>query len=146
MRCKLCKNWGSVSGRGNKAGGYSSLSWVTRGFNKHRRPTKHVGYFAHRSRLLFSRRKKELVWITLSTKNIIIVKSEWKRNYDVFSERPTGFTLCFSHLNGMFQSIFTGFFTGLRRICWRAKVRNLVFIIILFIACKNWFVTDWSEV
>ena len=25
-----------------------------RGFNKHRRPTKHVGYFAQRSRLLFS--------------------------------------------------------------------------------------------
>ena len=25
-----------------------------RGFNKHRQPTKHVGYFAQRSRLLFS--------------------------------------------------------------------------------------------
>ena len=25
-----------------------------RGFNKHRRPTEHVGYFAQRSRLLFS--------------------------------------------------------------------------------------------
>ena len=31
-----------------------------RGFNKHRRPTKHVGYFAHRSQLPFFR-KKQLV-------------------------------------------------------------------------------------
>ena len=88
-----------------------------RGFNKHRQPTKHVGYFADRSRLLFCSRKKELVWITLPTKNIIIVKPEWKRNYDVFSLRPTGFTLCFSRVNTTFRSIFTGFFIGLRRIC-----------------------------
>ena len=38
---------------------------ATGAFNKHRRPTKHVGYFAHRSRLIFPRKKKQLVWITL---------------------------------------------------------------------------------
>ena len=37
----------------------------TRGFNKHRQPTKRVGYFAHRGQLLFSRKKKQLLWITL---------------------------------------------------------------------------------
>ena len=76
---------------------------LSRGFNKHRRPTTHVGYFAHRGRLLFYRKKKQL---------------------DLFSERPTGFTLCFSHVNAVFQSFFQKFLTGLR-----AKVRNLVFII-----------------
>ena len=36
-----------------------------RGFNKHRHPKKLVGYFAQRSRLpFFSRKKKQLVWIT----------------------------------------------------------------------------------
>ena len=55
-----------------------------------------------------------------------IKKSEWKRNYDLFSERPTGFTLCFSHVNVIFQSFFQKFLIGLRRICLRAKVRNLV--------------------
>ena len=42
-----------------------SLFKPLRGFNEHRRPTKHVGYFAHRGRLLFYRKKKQLVWITL---------------------------------------------------------------------------------
>ena len=46
----------------------------------------------------------------------------------LFSKRPTGFTLCFSHVNAIFQSFFQKFLTGLRRICLRAKVRNLVFI------------------
>ena len=32
-----------------------------RGFNKHRRPTKRVGYIAQRSRLFFSPKKKQLV-------------------------------------------------------------------------------------
>ena len=45
------------------------------------------------------------------------------------SERLTGFTLCFSHVNTIFQPFFQKFLTGLRRICLRAKVRNLVFII-----------------
>ena len=31
---------------------------LLRGFNKHWRPTKRVGYFAHRSRLLFSPKEK----------------------------------------------------------------------------------------
>ena len=36
---------------------------------------------------------------------------------------------CFSHVNAIFQSFFfTSFFIGLRRICLRAKVHNLVFI------------------
>ena len=30
-----------------------------RGFNKHQRPTKHVGYFAHRGRLLFLQEEEE---------------------------------------------------------------------------------------
>ena len=34
---------------------------TTRGFSKHRRPTKHVGFFAHRGRLLFYGKKKQLV-------------------------------------------------------------------------------------
>ena len=72
------------------------------------RPTKHVGYFAHRGRLLLYKKKKQL---------------------DLFSERPTGFTLCFSHVNDIFQSFFQKFLTGLRLICLREKVRNLVFII-----------------
>ena len=38
---------------------------ATGAFNKHRRPTKHVGYFAHRRRLILPRKKKQLVWITL---------------------------------------------------------------------------------
>ena len=49
--------------------------------------------------------------------------------YDLFSERPTGFTLCFSHVNTMFQSFFQKFLTGLCIICLCAKVHNLVFII-----------------
>ena len=32
-----------------------------RGFNKHRRPTKHVGYFSHRGRLLFTERRSNLI-------------------------------------------------------------------------------------
>ena len=32
-----------------------------KGFNKHRQLTKHVGYFAHRSRLFFAAKKKQLV-------------------------------------------------------------------------------------
>ena len=32
-------------------------------------------------------------------------------------------------MNAIFQSFFQKFLTGLRRICLRAKVRNLVFII-----------------
>ena len=50
--------------------------------------SKHVGYFAHRGRLLFYRKKKQL---------------------DLFSERPTGFTLCFSHLNAIFEPFFETF-------------------------------------
>ena len=69
---------------------------------------KQVGYFAYRGRSLFYRKKKHL---------------------DLFCERPIGFTLCFSHVNAICQSFFQKFLTGLRRICLRVKVRNLVFII-----------------
>ena len=34
-----------------------------------------------------------------------------------------------SHVNAILQSFFQTFLTGLRRICLRAKVRHLVFII-----------------
>ena len=37
--------------------------------------------------------------------------------------------LCFSHVNTILQSFFQKFLTGVRRICLRAKVHNLVFII-----------------
>ena len=36
-------------------------SVLPRGFNKHRRPTKRVGYIAQRSQLLFSRKKEQIV-------------------------------------------------------------------------------------
>ena len=49
-----------------------------------------------------------------------------KCDNDLFSERPTGFTLCFSHVNATFQSFFKKFLIGLRRICLRGKVGNLV--------------------
>ena len=43
-----------------------------------------------------------------------------------------------------FSQFFTSFFTGLHRICLRAKVHNLVFII-LFIACRNWlWLINWK--
>ena len=49
----------------------------------------------------------------------------------MFSLSPNAFTLCFSHVNAIFQSVFlfTSFFIGLRGICLRAQVLNLVFII-----------------
>ena len=37
--------------------------------------------------------------------------------------------LCFSHVNTILQSFFQKFLPGVRRICLRAKVHNLVFII-----------------
>ena len=45
-----------------------------------------------------------------------IIKSECKRNYDVFSYRHTGFTLCFSHVNLYFSHFCTSFFIGSQRI------------------------------
>ena len=45
----------------------------------------------------------------------------------MFSQRPTGFTLCFSHVNAIFQLLIFSQ-VSLRRICLRAKARNLVFI------------------
>ena len=37
-------------------------------------------------------------------------------NCDLFSERPTGFTLCFSDVNAIFQSFFQKFLTVSYRI------------------------------
>ena len=79
-----------------------------KGFNKHRRPTKHVGYFAHRSRLLFAAKKKQLVWVTLLIKNISLNLNK-NLHYDVLSWRFTGLALYFSHENAIFQSIFHTF-------------------------------------
>ena len=39
------------------------------GFNKHRQPTKRVGYIAQTSRLLYLPKKNQLVWIKSWTKN-----------------------------------------------------------------------------
>ena len=51
----LC-DWDATVGTGPKPlKGVPSV--VCRGFNKHGRPTKHVGYFAHRGRLLFTERR-----------------------------------------------------------------------------------------
>ena len=83
----------------------------SKGFNKHRRPTKHLGLFAHRGRLLFLQ-KEETTSLNNGLNKKYIIKSEWKRNYALFFERPTGFMLCFSHVNAIFQ-----FLTGLHRIC-----------------------------
>ena len=60
-----------------------------------------------------------------------------KRNYDVLSWRPTGFMLCFSHVNAIFQSIFHSFIQNLLH----AKVGNLVFIICSLLVRMN-YVTD----
>ena len=49
----------------------------------------------------------------------------------MISERPTGFKLCFSHVNAIFQSFFQKFLIGLRRIGLLAKVRNLVFMMVV---------------
>ena len=81
---------------------------LPRGFNKHQWLSKCVGYFAHRSWLLFPRKKKQLVWITLQTKNISLNLNE-NLNYDVLSWRLLGLMLYFSHENAIFQSIFTHF-------------------------------------
>ena len=51
-----------------------------KGFNKHQQPTKHLGHFAHEVGYLFSRKKKQLVWITLLTKTnqwYVFIKAHW---------------------------------------------------------------------
>ena len=42
-----------------------------RGFNKHRRPTKRVGFIAQRSRLLFSPKEEATSWNNVMNKNRI---------------------------------------------------------------------------
>ena len=54
---------------------------------------KHIGYLAHRGRLLFLK-KEEAPSLNDVINKKYIIKSELKRNYDLFSERPTG--LCYS--------------------------------------------------
>ena len=44
---------------------------VLRGFNKHRRPTKHVGYITQRSRLLFSPKEEATILNNVMDKNRI---------------------------------------------------------------------------
>ena len=58
---------------GHFAPGY--LLSPLRGFNKHWRLTKRVGYIAQRRRLFFSPKKKQLVWIT-SWRTIEFVHAE----------------------------------------------------------------------
>ena len=48
------------------------MTYTDRGFKKHRRPTKRVGYFAQRGRLPFSR-KKQIVGIT----SCVFIKALW---------------------------------------------------------------------
>ena len=71
-----------------------------------------------------------------------IIKSEWKCNYDVLSQRPTGFPLSFTYANAIH---FSQFFTVLRRMSLSAKVCNLVVIICsLFVGIDC--ITDKSKV
>ena len=94
-----------------------------RGFNKHWRPTKHVGCFAHRGCLLFYRNNN-------AVNKKYSIKSEWEYAILIcFPKGPLVFTLCFSHVKAIFESFFQKFLIGLRRICLRVKVCNLVFII-----------------
>ena len=102
---------------------------LCRGFNKHWRPMKHVGFLAHRGRLLFT--EKEATSLNNGLNKKYIIKSEWKRsNYDIcFPKGPLVLPYALVMWTLYFSHFFTSFFIGLRRICLRAKVRNLVFII-----------------
>ena len=66
----------------------------------------------------------------------------------MFSLGPTGFKLCFSYVNAIFQSIFHKFlFIDLCRICQRTKVCNIVFIIcslLVGIDC-DWLFNSWMK-
>ena len=100
---------------------------------------EHVSYFAHRSRLPFSRRKTELIWITLSTKNIIIVIKNMNENVlwsCVFIKAHWFYVMlesckCCSSVN------FYRFLYRFTQNLFTWKSTQLVFII-LFIACRNW--------
>ena len=101
---------------------------IIRGFNKHQRTTKHVSYFAHRGRLLFYRKKKQLVWITLYINKKYIINL----NENVITICCLKGPLVLRYALVMWTLHFSHFFRfpfGLDRICSRAKVRNLVFII-----------------
>ena len=96
-------------------------------FNKHRWPTKRVGYFAHRDHLLFSRKKKQLVCKRCKQKNI---SQNLNENVIMVCFHKGPLVLRYASVMGMlyFSHFFTSFFIALPRICLRAKVRNLVFI------------------
>ena len=55
-----------------------------------------VGYFLQ---------KEEATSLNNGLNKKYIIESKWKRNCDLFSERPTGFTLCFSHVNTIIISV-----------------------------------------
>ena len=54
--------------------------------------------------------------------------------------------LYFSHVNAIFQSIFTSFFIGLHKICLRAKVHDLIFIVCSLLVGIECVTDDKSKV
>ena len=96
------------------------LSEMRRGFNKHRRPTKRVGYFAQSSRLPFSPKKN-----SISFKNVVnkryTIKSELKRKLLVMCFQ--GPLICYALVTPeallvtqtlYFSQFFPRFFVGFR--------------------------------
>ena len=81
-----------------------SVRITFRAFSNHQEPTKCVGYFAQRSRLLFSRKN----WEATGFNNIHKLWMNWFH------------ILRYSCVKAIFQSIFHKFI-GLRRICLREK-------------------------
>ena len=119
------------------------LNAQIRGFNKYRRPTKHISYFGHSSRLLFSPKKKQ----NCSFKNVInkkyIINSELKRKFIMMCFQ--GPLICYALVTPdmllvtqtlYFSQFFPRFFVGLHRICLCANVLNFDYWH-LFIACKK---------
>ena len=54
--------------------------------------------------------------------------------------------LYFSHVNAIFQSIFTSFSIGLQKICLRAKVHDLIFIVCSLLVGIECVTDDKSKV
>ena len=106
--------------------------YMTRGFNKHQRPRKRVGFFALSSRPLFSPKKKQIGFKNVMNKRYII-KSELKLKLIMMSfQGPlicyaivTPEVLLVTQLTLYFSQFFPRFFVGLCRICLCANVLNL---------------------
>ena len=126
---------------------FSFLLWylficsVVRGFNKYQRPTKRVGYFAQRSRLLFTRKKMHPWRFNNVVNEKYILTSQWKRNYDLCSNlrRNTGFMVHFSSLvmSTLYLSQFSTLLLDLPRMCSRAND----WVVVICVNCLKEFIT-----